>query len=169
MSLFGDIYLPFQRPVFRGIKAFVPSPAESGQKMGSEKGQCCPANWGERGEKCYGSKNKPFHFSVCNMWMVEIRHEQASLSADTDVTRDAFYLPWKAADFSSSGHEAQPGIASNIAPRGLTKCIMKTFPQPQSCGKTLCCNGSHYKTPQYCQACLVSDQLDIGAGPAAGV
>lgn len=95
--------------------------------------------------------------------MVEIRHEQASLSAATAVTRDAFYFPRKAADFFSSGHEAQPGIASNIAPGGLTKCIMKTFPQPQSCGKTLCCNGSHYKTPQYCQGCLVSDQLDIGA------
>lgn len=68
--------------------------------------------------------------------------------------------PWKwPADSVISDSSAQPGIIS--IPRGLTECIMGTSPQLVLRVNPAVVMAVIIKTPQYCQGCPVSDQLDI--------
>lgn len=54
---------------------------------------------------------------------------------------------------------ARSGITS--IPRGLTECIMGTSPQLVLWVNPAVVMAAIIKTPQYCQVCPVSDQLDI--------
>lgn len=68
--------------------------------------------------------------------------------------------PWKwPVDSLISARSAQPGITS--IPRGRTECIMGTSPQSVLRVNPAVVMAPIIKTPQYCQGCLVSDQLDI--------